>query len=434
MLERFATDGEEEAFQALVERHGPLVLGVCRRVLGDEHEAEDAFQATFLVLARCAGSIRKSHSVASWLYGVALRVASKARANAARRRIRESPAEDVPASPSMDLALRELRAVLDEELNRLPEKYRSPLVLCYLEGKTKDEAAVELGWPTGTVSGRLARARDLLRNRLDRRGLALSAALFVTLLSETATPAAVPLALAGATTAAAAALAAGKALAGVVSTQVTHLVEGVLHDMYLSKLKFVTAVFAVFLLIGGGAGIWTMRTLEAAPVAPAEDAPPAKPAPKPEIARSRSFDSSQHFMVYQLIDGQPEKHLGTTPTRNRRGMTIPAGATWVVAPLGTPGKGGFGGVGFPGVGGFGGAPFQPAGGNRGGAGGFWRGRWAGGTERFSSQSQPGRWRFRPSRRPGRRRRLWRPRHVWRGARHQAAAPDRQGNPGHRSGL
>ena len=162
MLERFAVQGEEAAFQTLVERHGPLVLGVCRRILGDEHDAEDAFQATFLVLARRAGSIRKQSSVASWLYGVALRVASKARVSAARRRTGQLPTEDVPAAPNMDLAVRELRAVLDEELNRLAEKYRAPLVLCYLEGKTKDEAATELGWPTGTVSGRLARARCVL--------------------------------------------------------------------------------------------------------------------------------------------------------------------------------------------------------------------------------------------------------------------------------
>src|SRR5262249_43302265 len=158
LLERFARHGEEAAFETLVRRHGPMVWGVCRRVLTDEHAAEDAFQATFLVLVRKASSIRKREVVGSWLYGVAYRTARKAKLNAAgwcarERRIPEMVAPD----PAEEVAERDLRCVLDEELSRLPAKYRDPLVLCYLEGHTNEEAARKLGCPCGTVFTRLAR-------------------------------------------------------------------------------------------------------------------------------------------------------------------------------------------------------------------------------------------------------------------------------------
>src|SRR5262249_43793015 len=149
-------------FEVLLRRHGPMVYGVCRRVLHDPHETDDAFQATFLVLIRKARSLSQRERVANWLYGVAYRTALKVRTNAARRRTRQETMTDVPATVAEDEVLwRDLRPVLDEELNRLPAKYRIPVVLCYLEGKTFTEAAQELGWPAGTVSGRLARAREL---------------------------------------------------------------------------------------------------------------------------------------------------------------------------------------------------------------------------------------------------------------------------------
>lgn len=355
MLERFAAQGEEAAFRALVDRHAPLVLGVCRRVLGDEHEAEDACQATFLVLARQAGTIRKHSSVASWLYGVALRVSAKARAHAARRKISAQPSENIPAAPNMDLAVRELRTVLDEELNRLPEKYRTPLVLCYLEGKTKDEAAAALGWPSGTVSGRLARGRDLLRERLGRRGLALSTTLFVTLISETAAPAAVPAVLAATVTAAAIELVGGKALATFTSTEVTFLVEGVLHDMFISKFKLATVLLASFLLLGGSAGLWTLRSLEGAPINPVQAPAKPAPAPKPVVAPARTFAATQSCMVCQLIDGQPIKVLGGASLRGNP-VAIPAGADWAIMPISMGMMGGFGvGGGGGGIGMIGGA-------------------------------------------------------------------------------
>jgi RNA polymerase sigma-70 factor (ECF subfamily) len=176
LLRRFAADGCEEAFAALVGRHGPLVLSVCRRVLGNVPDAEDAFQATFLVLARRAGSIARPERLGNWLFGVASRVALKARGSLRRRQAREKQVRlpdpfSAPVAPSAD---DDLAAVLREELGCLPEKYRAAVGLCYLEGKTNAEAASLLRWPTGTVKGRLARARELLRSRLASRGLGVT--------------------------------------------------------------------------------------------------------------------------------------------------------------------------------------------------------------------------------------------------------------------
>ncbi len=177
LLERFAGDRDEAAFAVLVARHGPMVLGVCRRLLRHEQDVEDAFQATFLVLARRAGGLRDAGKLAPWLYGVAHKVAARSRAVAGRRRDRERSVPDVaePADhrrAARDPDLDECRAVLHEEVNRLPAKYRSPVVLCHLEGQTHEQAAALLSWPVGTVRGRLSRARGLLKSRLARRGLA----------------------------------------------------------------------------------------------------------------------------------------------------------------------------------------------------------------------------------------------------------------------
>jgi len=174
----------EEAFRAIVLRHGPMVLGVCRHILNQHQDAEDAFQATFLVLARKAGSIRDRRVLARWLYEVAYRIAMRARTNGVRRRTHERQGGEMAATVTSDNhGWVELRPVLHEEVNRLPEKYRLPVILCYLEGKTNEEVAEQLKWPVGTVKGRLSRARDLLRSRLSRRGLALSAAFLVTALA-----------------------------------------------------------------------------------------------------------------------------------------------------------------------------------------------------------------------------------------------------------
>ncbi len=181
LLERYVTARDEAAFAALVARHGPMVLGVCRRVLRDERDVEDAFQATFLVLVRRAGAIRDGDLVGRWLHGVAHRVAVRARAHSARRFVREQ-ATSVSIEPAAfasgpaDLERRELLSIVDEEVTRLPSALREPVVLCYLEGMTHDEAARRLRWPVGTVRSRMARARDVLRRRLARRGLAADGA------------------------------------------------------------------------------------------------------------------------------------------------------------------------------------------------------------------------------------------------------------------
>lgn len=189
LLQRFLQSGDglaQEAFAALMRRHGPMVLGVCRHILGRHQDAEDAFQATFLVLARKAGSIRARNVLGRWLYEVAYRTAVRARVSAMRRQAHERQGAQmtVVATEDQGNAWEELRPVLHEELRRLPEKYRTPVVLCYLEGKTNEEAAKLLQWPVGTVKGRLSRARDMLRSRLDRRGVSLSLALLIFALSK----------------------------------------------------------------------------------------------------------------------------------------------------------------------------------------------------------------------------------------------------------
>ena len=165
-------DDSEAAFRALIHRHGPMVMGICRRVLGDEHAAEDAFQATFLVLVKKAGGLRDSDLLANWLYGVALRVSKREKAKSARQRAGELREADQVAVAAGDLDQFELRSLIDEEIQRLPEHYRVPLVLCHLEGMRHDEVAQRLGCPVGTIESRLSRARDQLRGRLTRRGLA----------------------------------------------------------------------------------------------------------------------------------------------------------------------------------------------------------------------------------------------------------------------
>jgi RNA polymerase sigma factor (sigma-70 family) len=253
LLERFTAGHEEPVFEALVERHGPLVLAVCRRVLQHEQDAEDAFQATFLVLARKAGSIRKHASVGSWLFGVAYRLALKARAGASRRHARErrfavmSPTQSQPRE-----SLEDIRPILDEELHRLPEKYRAPLVLCYLEGKTHVEAARTLGWPSGSMTKRLQRAREMLRVRLSRRGLALSGGLLATMLAESAR-AAVPAALVQSSVRAALLSATGQALAGTVSAEAASLAEGVFETMLLTKVKVWMVLLVTLTALAAGA-------------------------------------------------------------------------------------------------------------------------------------------------------------------------------------
>jgi RNA polymerase sigma factor (sigma-70 family) len=253
LLKRFVVERDEVAFAALVARHGRMVLGVCRRILHDEHDVEDAFQATFLVLVNRAKAIRDGGLLGHWIYGVAHRVAVRARANAARRYVREqtltADQAEVVESPSCEGQRRQLLAVVDEELARLPELLRAPMVLCYLEGLTHDEAACRLRWPVGTVRSRLARARDKVRHRLSRRGVtaddaALTAAVASEPVSSPLVDAAVRVCL-GFTK--------QQATAPVVaSATATALAKGVLNAMMISKLKILgAAALACVLAVDG---------------------------------------------------------------------------------------------------------------------------------------------------------------------------------------
>jgi RNA polymerase sigma factor (sigma-70 family) len=256
LLERFVVRREEAAFAALVRRHGPMVLSVCRRVLHSLPDAEDTFQATFVVLARKAGSIRKREALGSWLHGVAFHLASTARARIARRRWHESRAgwhgrETVPQQElGAETAWRDLQEVLDAELRRLPDVCREPLVLCYLEGLSHEEAARQLGWPVGTVKSRLARARDLLRARLERRGLALSASAFAVALAANTANAVLPAGLVDTTCAASLALGTGGPSQAVATLADEVLRTGTL-KVKLAALVLVAGVVAVS--VGGWA-------------------------------------------------------------------------------------------------------------------------------------------------------------------------------------
>jgi RNA polymerase sigma factor (sigma-70 family) len=255
LLQRYTDRRDEAAFSALVARHAPMVLGVCRRMLADPQDVEDAFQATFLVLVRKAKALRPHDAVGHWLHGVAYRVALRARSETTRRRSRErtvASVEDLAPAiggehPGPDF---ELRPLLDEELRRLPATYRAAVVLCYLDGQTHEEAARQLGWPVGTVKGRLARAKDLLRDRLTRRGLTLGAGGMAALMSRQA-EASVPSEWVDATVSAASRVAAGKTTAGVVSASVAALVEGVVWTMMFNSLKLVAALAAATALASG---------------------------------------------------------------------------------------------------------------------------------------------------------------------------------------
>jgi RNA polymerase sigma factor (sigma-70 family) len=253
LLQDFLARRDEAAFAALVRRHGPMVLGVCHHVLHRLQDAEDAFQGTFLVLARKAGSIRRRESLASWLHGVAFHTAMRAKRDLARRRLHERQAMPMSAAkPSWDLALRELQAAVDEEVRQLPDKYRAPFVLCCLESKSKAEAALELGWKEGTVSSRLNQARKRLQQRLTRRGITLSAVLAAAALSPSAGTAAVPAGVARRTAQAALLYAAGKAgTAGPVSGGAVVLAEGVIRAMFTTKTKIATALLLAAVLVAG---------------------------------------------------------------------------------------------------------------------------------------------------------------------------------------
>jgi RNA polymerase sigma factor (sigma-70 family) len=302
LLDCFVSRGDPSAFRALLLRHGGLVLGVCRRLLPPA-DADDAFQATFLIFLRKARFLNRRHLVGNWLHGVAHRVALKARSLLARRRARERPLDpsqltDTPA----DTTAADWRPVLDEEVRRLPAKFRAPVLLCYLEGRSNEEAARVLGWPSGTVKSRLARARDLLRRRLLRRGLALWVGVAAVLTQETAPVVAAP--LRDGLLEAAARRAGGPAL----STTATLLAEGVLRAMWMMRVKSLVAVLLLAGAVSLGVCLCTTPPVradkqpDAPPAADKKDAPPApakeKPAPKPDEETAAKIKS----LIQQLGD------------------------------------------------------------------------------------------------------------------------------------
>jgi RNA polymerase sigma factor (sigma-70 family) len=264
LLDLFVCHRDAEAFAAVVRRHGPMVLGVCRRVLRNHADADDAFQAAFLVLARKAARIGTRELLAQWLYGVAFNTARKLREANARRAVRERPLAELPEPPAAGGSdcHAELAAILDEELSRLPERYRVPIVLCDLEGATRREAARLLGWPEGTVAGRLARARAMLAERLAGRGVVMPVVLLVAILAERQATACGPELLRAVAT-------------GEVAPRIAETTERVIHAMFVKQLKTIgLAALACGLVLAGAFGAFTLP-------ATAQPAPPTDPTAKP---------------------------------------------------------------------------------------------------------------------------------------------------------
>jgi RNA polymerase sigma factor (sigma-70 family) len=295
LLERFIARRDDAAFEALVCRHGPMVLGVCRRVLRNEADAEDAFQATFLVLVKKATSVVPRALVGNWLYGVAHNTALKAKAMRRKRRAKEAEAAARPRTETPEEAWRQLQAVLDEELSRLPDRYRVAIVLCELEGQPVKEAARQLGWPQGTVASRLSRGRVLLAQRLARGGLFLSSGALAATLSPGVARAGVPVPVMSATLEAAALVKAGQTVAGATSAKVAALTEGVIKAMLLRKLKLAAVVLVLAALAAWGVGYLIGPSAVARPAADKKGAakgktePPGVPLEARLVAKKRTY-------------------------------------------------------------------------------------------------------------------------------------------------
>jgi RNA polymerase sigma factor (sigma-70 family) len=311
LLRAFQTRGDAAAFAALVERHGGLVLGVCRRVLHNEHDAEDAFQATFLLLAQTAGSVRKPDALGSWLHGVAYRMATSARRAAQRRRRHETGAQGGPRVPPDDLSWREVQAAIDEELQRLPEHFRTAFVLCALENRPTSQVARELGVKEGTVWSRVAKARKRLMQRLTERGVVPAGAAALALAVPRSADA-VPDLLSAATRRVVAQLAANRPVADVIPAAVAALVKGAQPVMNTSRFKI--AALVLFALVGAGVGVAASGTPDAPPTKgpvppggqPKGEVPPVKPegVAKDEPEWRKAFNRA-----YALADGEVLKRI-----------------------------------------------------------------------------------------------------------------------------
>jgi RNA polymerase sigma factor (sigma-70 family) len=335
LLTRFATARDEAAFELLLWRHATMVLSVCYDVTRDEQLAEDAFQATFFALVQKAGAIRDRQSLGAWLYRVAYRVALRARSHKLKRAARERYDIDLPSlaataeSPD-ETVLSEMRSLLHEQVQRLPLKYRLPIVLCHLEGLTHDEAARQLGWPKGTVSGRLSRARDLLGKRLCRRSATLPAALAALTLATPPASAIVPATLVRTTLRAGLLIAMGRAIIDTAPASVAALTKGVLQAMFWTKVRLTTSWLLALGLVGGGIGLVARggliaqpAPLESAAVAaqdtPAVQSQPAGPEPAQGVAKKSVADQGalsearkQSILSLRQIALAMHNYLGTT--------------------------------------------------------------------------------------------------------------------------
>jgi RNA polymerase sigma factor (sigma-70 family) len=302
LLERFLAGRDGTAIEALVRRYGPLVFGVCRRVLRDALAAEDAFQATFLVLVRKAPSLDRDRPLGGWLYTVAYRLALRARADAARgRRCEEQAARTRPPADSRAADAGDLAVALEEGLHRLPERHRAPLVLCYLEGKTHEQAAAILGCPRGSMAARLARARERLRADLARRGFVAPAGVAAAL--ATAARAAVPLPLLDNTARAALSFAGDDPFAvGLVSTSALALARGAVRAMALHKLKVAGALLLAAALLGTGAAALRMA-VAVQPPAEAEPQRVEAPASDPDRGANAALPYGQAFVALRRVSG-----------------------------------------------------------------------------------------------------------------------------------
>ncbi|PWU17406.1 MAG: hypothetical protein C5B49_08950 [Bdellovibrio sp.] len=253
LLRRFVVQHDEAAFAAIVRRHGPMILRVASRTLQNGHDAEDVFQATFLVLSQKAQTLRQQESLGSWLFGTAYRLALKSKAMAGERRNREKrSAMTHVATPLAQITVREAQEILEEEISRLPEKFREPVVLCCLEGLTRDEAAQQIGCTASALKGRLELARERLRQRLVARGLTLPCSLGALLLLEGVVGAAVPQVLISSTTKAAIAVVAGQAVTTVATAKVAALTEGAIQTMFVTKIRIASVALMLGFLVMGG--------------------------------------------------------------------------------------------------------------------------------------------------------------------------------------
>jgi RNA polymerase sigma factor (sigma-70 family) len=343
LLERFNTcrdEAAELAFEALVERHGPMVLRACRGILRNDHDAEDAFQATFLILARRGGMLWVRDSVGPWLHRVACRVAARAKRAAEQRRTAERRAAEVVERSVGEASWHDLGGILHQEIDRLPDRYRSPVVLCDLEGRTYEEAARHLGCPAGTLKSRLSRGRDRLRERLTRRGLAPPAELPGAGLSVDEARAALPPALVAATAKNAIGMATAEAkVIGTASASVAWLVEGVLRRMTMTKTLAVTSVLILGISVSGaGVLMATGGQIQAAASIAAE--------PRAETSKSDFEAIARGPWIRVTVDGRrvdqdPErlvKMMAKEAEGDQKQGDAPSGARWFVFEWTTGGQ------------------------------------------------------------------------------------------------